>query len=396
MLILDYISNTFIMMKTNKLRTFLSMLGIVIWIFAVIVMLAIWQWTQQSVVDRFNSLWADLITIYPWAWVSNVRNVSTSSSTNILDDDVIDFLYQISWVQVISPSITTRKQAIYETNNTNANIVWVIPEYLKLKNIEMANGNWINQENIKNMDLVAVLGNTMATDLFGNKDPIWKEFKLENKYLTVVGVLKSNSQTDSRIFVPSTTMYKLAWTTYYNALDIQITDVQNLDTYKEIVNQSLMSYFDIKNSSDIKRTISNLQEILSSVEEVTWLMKTLLAGIAWISLLVWGIWVMNIMLVSVTERTREIWIRKALWAMKQDIMTQFLIESVILTFIAWAIWVLISFGVVNLINPYITSIITPNSVIVASVSSVCIWIMFGILPAYKWANLKVIDALRYE
>ncbi len=396
MLILDYISNTFTMMKVNKLRTVLSMLGIVIGIFSVIVMLAIGQGTQEDVLERFNSFGANLVSVTPWVSDSNVRFSSNTSSSDLLDEDLVAFLQEISGVEWVSPQISARKQAIYTTNNSNVNVIGILSNYFSIKNLTFVQWN-IFDEDTQSMQMVAILGKEIATTLFGVEDPVGKELKLENMYITVIWVLDENSQADNSIFVPLKTMEnKIAWTHYYNSIDIAIEDVNQVVLYKNIIHEEMKSYFGVWSEDDVNWTVSTLQEILSSVEEVTGMMKTLLAGIAAISLLVGGIGVMNIMLVSVTERTRDIGIRKAIGAERKDIMIQFLTEAVILTVIAGSVWVLLSFGVVHLLTGVISAVISRDSVIVASASSVGIGILFGILPAYKWAKLKPIDALRYE
>ncbi len=384
----------------NKLRSTLSMLWIIIWVFSIIVMLAIWQWTSSQIIDRFNNMGANLISISPW-WSnsSNVRNTWwwSSSPSTLMTDDLLNFIKEIPWVKNISPSVSTSKQLIYWSYNSNVQIIWVNPIYKELKNLTITNGNFISEEDVNKSTANIILWYEVAQNTFWNEDPIWKEIKLWNKLFIVIWVLGDSSQTNRRAVVPITTaMQKLVWTHYYSALDIEIDNVSELEFMKSFIKQELNRYLNIKSENDEPYTISNLTEIVSQIEQVTGTFTMFLAWIAAISLIVWWIWVMNIMLVSVIERTKEIWIRKALWATGNDILSQFLIESLIISLVAWFLWILLSFGIVAIINKFMTAIITTNSVFIAFCSVVFIWIVFWILPASKASKLKPIDALRFE
>lgn len=399
MFIKEYIHWYFVSMKENKLRTWLSMLWIIIWVFSVIVLLAIWEWTQQDIVEKFNSMWANLVTISAWWWGNqyNVRTTQTQSS-DILDDSLVEYLWTLDGIEKISPYVSTRQQVIYWTYNTNASIVWITPVYKELKNLELEIGNFITQEDDDEINTNAVIWQELYIWMFGTLwDPIWKNIDLENTILTVVGVLKDNSNYNTNIFIPiKTAQLKIIWTHYYNSIDLWIQEWFDITEFKDYINSELLDYFDITDSDNAPFSVRTLSEILDSVSEVTDMMKMLLAWIAAISLLVWWIWVMNIMLVSVTERTREIGIRKAIWARRKDILQQFLTEAVILSFIAGIIGIWLSFIATLIINNFMTATITLQSVAIWSISAVVIWIVFGILPASKAAKLKPIEALRYE
>lgn len=394
MIIWEHIKWALSSLVNNKLRSWLSMLGIIIWVFSIIVMLALWEWTTVSVVDRFNSMWANLITISAW-WSSNVRSSWASSDT--IDDDFLDFVSKINWVKSVSPTSTTNKQLIYKTYNTSVSVVWVKPVYQKLKNLTVTNWTFITDENIEKSEKVVVIWYTTATDTFWIEDPIWKEIKLENWIYTVIWTLADNSQTNNRVFIPiSTLMWKILGTHYYSSVDVEITDTNKMDEMKTLIDNELITYLKVTDTDNKPYKFSSLSEILSSIQSVTWTMTTFLAWIAAISLIVWWIWVMNIMLVSVTERTKEIWIRKALWAFRSDILTQFLIEAMFISILAWAIWIWLSFIAVTIMNNFTKAVITTNSILLSFISVVAIWIIFWILPASKASKLRPIDALRYE
>lgn len=399
MFIKEYIHWYFVSMRENKLRTWLSMLWIIIWVFSVIVLLAIWEWTQQDIVDKFNSMWANLITISAgwWSRQYDVRATSTQS-TDILDDSLVEYLGTLDGIEKISPYVSTRQQVVYGTYNTNASIVWVTPIYKELKNLELSMWKFITEEDNNEMTMNAVIWYELSNDMFWTwVDPTWKDIDLENSILTIVWVLEDNSNYNTNIFIPLTTaQLKIIWTHYYNTIDVWVEEWYDITEFKDYINSELLDYFDITDSSNAPFSVRTLSEILESVSDVTDMMKALLAWIAAISLLVGWIWVMNIMLVSVTERTREIWIRKAIWARRKDILQQFLTEAVILSFIAGMIWIWLSFVATAIINNFTTAIITLQSVLIWSVSAITIWIVFGILPASKAAKLKPIDALRYE
>lgn len=398
MIITEHISWAISSIISNKLRAWLSMLWIIIWVFSIIVMMALWQWTTSSVVEKFNSMWANLITISVW-WSSqwSVWSISRWTSSDLIDDNFVEFVKNIYWVKNVSPTASASKQFIYWTYNTNWSLVGVLPIYAKLKNLTVSNWEFITDDDVKKSNKVVVIWYTIAEDWFNWEDPVWKEIKLENWVYTVIWVLADNSQTNRRIFLPITTvMQKISWSHFYSSLDVEVNDADKVAFMKTFIEDELVRYTWVASIDDAAFSVSTMSEMLTSIQEVTWTLTKFLAWIAAISLIVWWIWVMNIMLVSVTERTREIWIRKALWAFKSDILMQFLIEAMIISIIAWLIWIWLSYLTVAILNNFIKSVITTNSIMLSFWSVVLIWIVFWILPASKASNLKPIDALRYE
>jgi len=384
------------------LRSSLSMLWIIIWISAIIILLALGNWTSSKMMDKFSSMWANLITVSAWGSnQSRIWWVQSSSSSDLITDDFLDFVKNISWVKNISPTVTANKQFIYWTYNTKASIVWVRSVYKSLKNLTVSNWSFITDDDVKKSKKVVVIWYTIASNTFWSwttsVDPLWKEIKLEEWIYTVVWILADNSTSNSKIYAPITTvMSKMVWIHYYSSIDVEVENTDEVTTMKTVIDEEIAKYLKLWDDDDKPYSVSTMSEMLSTISSMTSTLTMFLAWIAAISLIVWWIWVMNIMLVSVTERTREIWIRKALWAMKSDIMTQFLIEALFISVIAWLIWIWLSYITVLLINNYITAVITTSSITWSFTSVVMIGIVFWLLPASKASNLKPIDALRYE
>ncbi len=384
--------------KNNKLRALLSMLGIIIGVSSVIVMLAIWEWAKSSIVTKFESMWANLITVRAGSSSSNVRSSWWGQSSDIIDDDLVQFLSGLDGVKSVSPTTSANKQIIYGDNNTSATINWVTPGYKTLKSLTISSWRFVTNSDIENMSMVAVIWHDLAETLFwSGVDPIGKDVKAQTVFLTIVGVLSDNSSSNSALYVPaSTVLMKINWSHYYSSVLIEVKNTDEVSSMVTYIEEELMKHLDVTDEDSAPFSVSSMSEMLSSIEEVTGTMTAFLAWIAAISLIVWWIWVMNIMLVSVTERTREIGIRKAIWACQHDILRQFLIESIFLSVFAWLLWIWLSFGINALLSKFTTTSITSNSIAIAFGSAVTIWVVFGILPASKASKLKPVDALRYE
>ncbi len=400
----DHVKNAISSLTANKLRSGLSSLGIIIGIFSVVVLLAVGQGAQNKILSNVESLGTNLLTVTPgWTSQTDVRSAGSKSATNVLSLDEAELIKWLPNVKAVSPELSSRKQIVYKENNMQASVYGVAPDYLIVRNSSIAYGSFITQENINNIDKVAVIGSTTASTLFWDEDPIGKDINIGNNILTVIGVMNTKwsqwfwGNVDSTVFIPITSaQQRLLWTKYLSSIALSVTSTDMIDTAKKDIENALMKKFNITDTADENFTISSLADAISTISQITDTMKLFISAIAVISLIVGGIGVMNIMLVSVTERTREIGIRKAIWAQNRDIILQFLGESVALCVLWWVIGIALSYLVILAIQSIIVGVITLWSITMAFSFATAVGIGFGIYPAYQAARLKPIDALRYE
>jgi len=400
---LENISNAFGAIISNKLRSGLTMLGIIIGVSSVIVMIAIGEGAQKSVTSRISQLGTNLLLISPGAQSqSNVRN--TTGSVTTLENEDSSALDDIEGIAAISPEISGRKQVIYGSNNTSTTVTGVLPDYETVRNFPIESGQFITEEQNTNFDRVIVLGVDVVSELFENENPIGKTVRIENGIFTVIGVMSEKggsgfSNADNVVFVPlSTAQIRIFGKKSLASIAVSVAEVSEMDTVKTKIESALRISRDIPDGTESDFTVLNQADAIETLSEVTQIFTLLLGGIAGISLLVGGIGVMNIMLVSVTERTREIGIRKAIGAKRRDILAQFLTESVFLSLSGGAIGVAISFGITTLVRSKVSidAVISVNSILLAVIFSVSVGVFFGIFPAHKAGKLKPIDALRFE
>lgn len=399
-----YLKNAFTSLIASKLRSALSSLGIIIGILSVVVLLALGQWATASILWNIEALGTNLLMVSPW-W-SQQSNVRWSQwgrwSENVLTLTESDIISKLPNVAMVSPEYSSRGQFIYLNNNAQETVYWVMPSYLHVRNSTVAYGSFITQKNIDDVDKVAVIWSNTATVLFGSINPIGKDIRMWNTILTVIGVMKSKwtqgfGNADDVVFVPLTTAQeRLFGTKYLSDISLSVATAETVDATKALIQSTLLTHFNIKSADAANFSIQNQADMVSTISSVTGTLKLFLWAIAGIALLVWWIGVMNIMLVSVAERTREIGIRKAVGAQNKDIIIQFLCESLVLCIIGWIVGILLSYLIVFALKSIIAWIITLQSIIMAVWFSILIGLSFGIFPAYRAARLKPIEALRYE
>jgi putative ABC transport system permease protein len=391
----------------NKLRTGLAILGIVIGIGSVIALVSLGQATQQSVQNQIQSLGANLLTVQPTAQRTGaVRGAFGGGTTLTLEDaTAIETSSQITTVLNVSPELSRRSQVTTGKNNTNTQIIGATPAYATIHKVTIDSGSFITQRDIESVAKVAVIGPQVVTDLFGTgATPIGQTIRISNQTFTIVGITQSKGGSgfqnqDDIILVPlSTAQKQLFGVDYLSSIALEAKSSDVMTDAQNQVGYLLLARHKFNTPAQADFSIFSQQDILNTASSVTGTFTSLLSGIAAISLLVGGIGIMNIMLVTVTERTREIGLRKALGAKKQTITTQFLAESIMLTFTGGVIGVL--FGI---LASYILSRVTgslffisPSSILLAFVVSAAIGILFGWYPAKKASDLQPIEALRYE
>jgi len=390
----------------NKLRTVLATLGVVIGIGAVIALVSLGQSSQKVVESQIQSLGSNLLTVMPGAQTTSGVRQAAGGITTLTYDDAKSILAspQITTVVNVSAELSRRAQAAAGRNNTNTQILGVTPAYESVRKLTLASGLFISQRDVDSMGKVAVLGPQAAADLFGEGNPIGETVRINRMAFRVIGITTSKggsgfANLDDMIFVPLTTAQKqLFGVDYVGSISVEAKNENLMEQARNEVGYFLLARHKLSDPTQADFTIFSQEDVLGAATQVTGTFTALLSGIAAISLLVGGIGIMNIMFVTVTERTREIGLRKALGAKKKWIISQFLAESVLLTVVGGILGMLLgtvlSFVIANLIDPPFT--IALSSVFLAVGVSGGIGILFGWYPARKAANLSPIEALRYE
>lgn len=395
-------------LTVNKMRTGLAILGIVIGIGSVIALVSLGQATQQSISNQIESLGANLLTIQPGAQRTGaVRGAAGGgASLTIEDASAIAAASQLAAdIRNVSPEVQRRAQVTTGSNNTNTQVIGATPVYTTVHKINISLGTFISQRDVDGITKVAVVGPQVVTDLFGeNSNPLGQNIRINNSTFTIIGVTVSKGGTgfnnqDDIVYVPLTTAMKQVFgQTYLSSIALEAKSSDIMTRVQNNVGYFLLARHKLSDPATADFSIFSQQDILNTVSATTGTFTTLLSGIAAISLLVGGIGIMNIMLVTVTERTREIGLRKALGAKKKIITLQFLTESIILTFTGGLIGVIVgiiaSFIISSLTNsPFV---LAPVSMLLAFIVAAGIGILFGWYPAQRAANLQPIEALRYE
>lgn len=390
----------------NKLRTGLAMLGIIIGIGSVIALISLGQGSQAAVTNQIESLGANLLTISPGSQRTGfVQGGAGSATTLTLDDAKAITSSQITTVANVSPEYSKRAQVTAGSNNTNTQIIGVTNVYAVVHKINLSAGVFITQGDDLRQTKNAVIGPQASSDLFGEGvNPIGQSIRIQGQSFKIVGLTASKGGSgfmnqDDIIYIPlSTAMKSIFGSTNLSSISVEAKSSNVMVAAEDQVGYLLLNRHKISSPAQADFTIMSQSDILSTASSVTGTFTALLSGIAAISLIVGGIGIMNIMLVTVTERTREIGLRKALGAKKKNIISQFLIESIILTFTGGVLGIILGFILTLIITRAMGLPFTFNlSPVLLSVGvSGVIGVVFGWYPAMKAAQLQPIEALRYE
>jgi len=406
MFITDLIEETYFAIFANKARSSLTILGIVIGIGSVIAMISIGQGAAGSIESNIQAMGSNLITITPGSQTSfsQVRTARGTAQTLTIEDAQA-IAENVPSAQAVAPELSQRYQVVFKGNNTNTQIVGTVSSYLLVKNVEMTQGSFISEQNINSLSKVAVLGPTIRDDLFGEGvNPVGQTIRINSINFKVIGVIQSKGGTafgsqDNMIFIPLTTAQKfLVGGDYVSTISVQAESSQTMGQVKIGITNLLLTLHNIADPLLADFSAISQEDILDASTSMTDTMTILLAAIAGISLIVGGIGIMNMMMTTVTERTREIGLRKAIGAKRIDISLQFLAEAVTLTFLGGVIGIILGSGAAYGITLFtgMATKISLFSIILAFSVSAGIGIIFGYYPAQKAAKLNPIEALRYE
>ena len=405
MLFKESVSIAIAALLSNKLRSILTMLGIIIGVGAVIVMISFGMGVRQNVTNSIASLGSNMLIVTPGSANKGGVRSAAGSNQSLKLDDAEAIQKRIKDIDYVAPTVNSSYQVVYGNQNWNTSVYGVTPDYMKIRSLTVASGSFITNADDNSRNRVAVIGSTVATNLFGTKNPVGSNIRIHNQPFKVIGVLESKGQSsmgsdqDDVVLVPlKTAQERLMGITYIRSINIQVTNTNDMDAVQEQVETLLRQRHHIRTGEDDDFNVRNLTSIMETMSSTTTMLTLFLGSIAAISLLVGGIGIMNIMMVSVTERTREIGIRKALGATFKDIMTQFLIESVVIGVAGGLLGVFFGVSISLLISHFstFTTYITAAPIILSFTFSVGTGLFFGIYPAKKAARLDPIEALRYE
>jgi len=403
----DVIEETYSSLTVNKIRSGLTMLGIVIGISSVIAMVSIGQGAQGAIEANIQSIGSNLILVMPsfQRGVGQQVSAGRGSAITLTQEDADAIQKEVSLISAVAPELSRRYQVTARGTNTNTQVTGTVAAYTAVRNVQIDSGSFISDQDVRSLSKVAVLGPTTRDDLFGEgSDPMGQTIRINKVDFKVIGVTKSKGGTgfsnqDDVVFVPLSSAQRfLAGDTYVSTISVQAVDPNSMSAVQEQITNLLLDRHHISNPQLADFQVLNQSDIVAAASSVTNTFTMLLASIAGISLLVGGIGIMNMMLTTVTERTREIGLRKAIGAKGREISTQFLWESVMLTFIGGMIGVVLGWGIAFAISNFagISTNVSINSIILAFGVSAGIGIIFGYYPAKRAARLNPIEALRYE
>ncbi|MDU3413010.1 MAG: ABC transporter permease [Veillonella sp.] len=388
----------------NKLRSLLTMLGIIIGVAAVIALVSIGNGVKQDIEDSISSLGSNLLVVMPGAPRTPGVRPSQGSMKSLKISDY-EAIAKLEGVKAASPMTNGSYVVIYQNKNWTTSVAGVNANFQDVNNWTMTSGRFFSDKNVQNRERVAVVGQTVVKNLFADEDPVGKEIRVKNIPFRVIGVLKSkgngtmgNDQDDTVLIPYTTSMERVEGIDYLRMVYVVAKDDEGIDRLQADIENLLRVRHNIKDTNLDDFNIQNMKSIMETVAQTTGTFTLFLGAVAAISLVVGGIGIMNIMLVSVTERTREIGVRKALGATYSVIVTQFLIEAIVISLMGGFIGIAFGIGASKVIGMVsgMSTVVSVTTIIMSFAFSMAIGLIFGIYPARKAAKLNPIDALHYE
>jgi len=394
-------------MGANRMRTFLTMLGMVIGVGAVILMLAIGQGVQSSVNASIASMGSNLFIVVSGSTTAGGMRSGGGSAPTLTVGDA-QAMSELSGIRATAPVAQGNAQVIYGSNNWSTSVAGVTPDYLDVAAWQIEDGYWMSNSDVRSATRVAVLGQTVVQNLFGDESPLGKTIRIKQSPFIVIGTLVSKGQSldgrdqDDTILIPVRTAQRQVFgSQFQNSVRMimaQAASPATMPQAEKDMNDLLRQRHRIREGADDDFTVRNMAALAKTAAQTAQLMSMLLGAIASISLVVGGVGIMNIMLVSVTERTREIGIRMAIGARRRDILTQFLLEAVSISVAGCMIGVVLGVGSAILVNQLTQTpvVITLSSMLLGFAVATIIGVFFGYYPAHQAAKLRPIEALRYQ
>jgi putative ABC transport system permease protein len=389
----------------NKLRSFLTMLGIIIGVGAVIAMVAIGEGAKKRVQDQIASLGTNVLVVLPGTLTLGGARTGSGGVQTLVASDAGAITREIPLVSAASPVLRSGQQVIAGDQNWSTSVQGVAPEFQQIRNWTVSEGRFISDADVESTAKVALVGQTVARNLFGEESPLDAIIRIKKIPFRIIGVLGAKGQTgfgtdqDDTIMIPYTTMQKrILGITYVQQIVVSAASAEQTQQVQDQITTLLRQRHRVPPGRDDDFSIRNLSDITEAASNSATVMAVLLGSIASVSLLVGGIGIMNIMLVSVTERTREIGIRMAVGARSRDIMLQFIVEAVVMAASGGLIGILVGMGSSILLKSLVQlpALIRPDIVVISFLVSGTVGVFFGFYPARKAANLDPIEALRYE
>jgi len=394
-------------MGANRLRTFLTMLGMVIGVASVVLMMAVGQGAQEAVKQSINAMGSNLFIVLSGSSTSSGARSSSGSNSSLTVADA-NAISELDAVSNVAPMSMGSAQVVFASNNWSTSVIGTTPPYLDIRAWDLEDGYVFSDSDLRSATRVALVGKTVVENIFGDIDPIGKTIRIKQNPFVVIGVLKSKGQSldgrdqDDTIIIPLTTAQRKILGNQFagsvRMIMVQAGTPELMTMVEQNMNGLLQQRHNIREGADNDFFIRNLTAVANSAAETTRTMSLLLGAIASVSLLVGGIGIMNIMLVSVTERTREIGIRMAIGARERDILLQFLLEAIVISIIGCLIGLVLGIGGAMLVNKLAQAavVISANSILIAFAVAASVGIFFGFYPARKAARLNPIEALRYQ